>query len=465
MKALPLKEILAVIDGEVIAGSSEFEIIDVKTSSPGLRNGTLFFHTKKGLTIDQNFNRYKKRVAIVTDKKIDLDQLNDNVTLITVDNSVNALASFTSYYRGLFTIPVVGITGTAGKTTTKEMLAHILRGEQNVQCTYKSMNGIVLNLKYLLGINEDTDVAVFEMGVSYPGNIRKSGAVFKPSIGMITNIGTAHLETCKTLERYIGAKGEMLEALDYKGQLLLNSDDENIKKIDLHPFKGQVYYFGQKSECAYRISQIEYAAEKMVFQLHVKGHSSKRVYVPGLGEQCVYNAAAAIAAAHLTGMDLSSCIERIGSFKQMERHVSVERGLNRATIIDDTWNSNPSSAYAALKVLQKIAENKKSVAVFGKLQRLGAKQHEEHVKLGARMKELGISCLITIGKDAQDIGDAAIQAGIAQANVFNVLSAEELQEKLLSITDENTVVLLKMSLDKMDQSYRRQIMTIKSTEN
>ncbi len=460
MKPLPLTDLLPVLNGKVVTGSRNFIVTDVKTKFKGLAPGTMVFDLNKKSLIYHNFKDYRKRIVIVTDKKAETGAYGDYVIVIVKDVK-KALSSFISYYRRLFSIPVIGVTGTAGKTTTKEMLAHIFRGDRKVQCTYKSMNGMALNLKYLLGINNETGAAVIEMALTHPGNVRTSGKYFKPQIGIITNIGTAHLETCGTLERYISAKSEMMEALDFRGTLLLNGDDDNIKKIDLSPYKGDVLYFGQSSGCEFLISNIQYKKKGMEFQL--LNRVEETVYVPGYGEHNIYNATAAIAAAHLTGVDLGMCIKRIRSFVQMERHLSVERGINGATIIDDTWNSNPTSAIAALNVLMKLAEGKKTIAVFHKLQRLGSKMYEEHRKLGQSIAENGIDLLITVGKEAKSIGEAAKRAGMDPNKIFNVLASAKLKKKLSLLADENSTILIKMSLGKMDSSYRSVLKELKSS--
>jgi UDP-N-acetylmuramoyl-tripeptide--D-alanyl-D-alanine ligase len=451
VKPLPLQEILPIIGGTLIEGDPHFKVMNVQKNPKPLKHGTMFFQTKSKLS--DSFNRYKKNIVIVTMKKLDTSQIPGNVSLVQVDDVKKAWKLFIHFYRSLFSIPVIGVTGTAGKTSTKEIIKHILEQDRSVQATYKSMNGLVLNEKYVLGIDHKTEAAVFEMGVSYPGNIRKAGDVFKPTIGVITNIGIAHLETCGSFERYLQAKGEMIEVVNQKGTLILNADDENTKLINVSSFKGKLVYFGQSPASDYRVSSINYESTGMGFVLHIHDESY-RGGIPGWGQHNVYNALAAIAATHQMGLEIEDILNRLSTFNQVERHTAISTGLNQTIMIDDTWNANPSSTYAALNVLEEIGKQTKKIAVLGTLQRLGSKEEEEHRKLGTYVARSSIDQLVIVEERASSIGEAAKQAGMAMHNIHQVTSAEALDEKLGSLITKENVCLIKMSLDKMDGSYR-----------
>ncbi len=257
MKTLRLSDILEVINGQMIQGNAEFEIRKVAKLIKNISEYSVYFHiSKKNISPDSLLG--KTNYTIVTDNKDILTMVDQSASVILVANSKESYNQFIEYYRNLFSIPVIGVTGTCGKTTTKDMIKHILKQSLKVHSTLLSQNGLHLNLHYLMGINEQTEVAVFEMGVAYPGNIKTSGKYFKPTIGIITNIGEAHLEGCKTLEKYILAKGELLEVLSEEGTLFFNADDINIKKLPIGLFKGCLLSFGQDQSADFRAANIHY---------------------------------------------------------------------------------------------------------------------------------------------------------------------------------------------------------------
>ncbi len=150
--------------------------------------------------------------------------------------------TFIDYYRNLFQIPVVALTGTCGKTTTKEMIKHIASREWNVQASVSSKNEPRQSLPYLTGIDKSTEAAIFELGLGNTGNIKHQCMIYQPTIGIITNIGVHHLDGCGNLEGYIKAKAEILEGISEGGTLIINADDENTKKNTLAYFQRENYY-------------------------------------------------------------------------------------------------------------------------------------------------------------------------------------------------------------------------------
>ncbi|MBS4194925.1 Mur ligase family protein [Lederbergia citri] len=454
MKVLRVSEVLTAINGHLTHGDNNLEIHNVCRQLRNLKDHSLYFHLSKKL-IDPSLLIGKSHYVIVTEDNRMERYLDSSSCLVLVENSKNAFLDFIDYYRGLFTIPVIGVTGTCGKTTTKEMIKHILKKDYRVHGTYSSQNGLHLNLQYLLGMDKNTEIAVFEMGVAYPGNIRISGRYFKPTIGVITNIGEAHLEGCGTLEKYVKAKGEMLEVLSNNGTLVINGDDENIKKLSLESFKGKVLSFGINDHSDFRASNVKYGAHGMQYRLHFSNEMYE-VFIPGYGEHNVYNSLSAIAAAQIIGIPIEIGINRLRDFKGMERHVKTYNGFNGSTIIDDTWSCNPSSVKSAIEVLKNISKGKKEVLVLGKMQRLGNRLKEQHEKMGQTIMNYGgVDYLIAVGSSAALTGERGITLGLNPSNVFFVNDANELESILDGISNEDMIILFKFSLGKMDPSYRK----------
>ncbi len=444
MKRLPLKIIAAIINGKIGQGTDNLVIHDVVTDTKRIKRGSLFF--------DVNRSKYYPDLCqlngpyvIVSDKPAKFAGLKDNITIVTVAEISSAYWKFVDFYRGIFNIPVIGVTGTCGKTTTKEMIKHILTGTAKVCATYKSNNALFRNLGYLLKIDDSIQAAVFEMGVAFPGDLKTSCRYFKPQVGVITNIGVDHLQEFGTLEAYINAKAEFLEGLGSTGTLILNADDQNIQAIDLKQFKGRVIYFGFGDRSDFKLSKITPENGVIKFTLQYEDGTYAFV-IPGHGEFNVCNAAAAIAAAHAIGFDIPEAGGRLASFQNIERHFEFKEGINGSTIIDDTWSTNPTSVEAALNLLKSLAQGKKTMVVLGKMSLLGEQSAEYHFQTGAKVAAIGIDRLIVIGDEAAGFGLGALQNGMGQENVFFCKDSTDTYEILKKSLTKDSIALVKTSM-------------------
>lgn len=446
MKKIYLNDIFTIINGIIVQGDINKSIEHVTAAYRGIRKNTLYFNIYKKKNMNILIN--DEECIIVTEDSSKLEEMK-NITLIKVTNIDEAYWNFVNYYRNLFKIPIVFVTGTCGKTTTKEMMKFILRKHYRVQATYKSDNGLCYNLKYLRGIDEKTQVAVFETGVAYPGDLKYYIKYFQPHIGVILNIGIDHLDRCKTLDNYINEKAVMLEALQNKGTLILNADDENIKKIDLSNYEGKIVYCGVGEQADFRALDIRYADGGMKFNLKYQNNGYELnipAYIPGYGEHNVYNALAAIAATYHIGMGIKEAVKRLEYFKHIERHVEVCEGINGSMVIDDTWSTNPTSFEAALEVLSSLASDKKTIVVLGKMSLLGKSLPQWNEFVAEKIIEKGVDILVTIGDKAKQIGEVAISKGKDSNDVYLCNDAEEVYEVLIRYLDDHSIVLVKTSM-------------------
>lgn len=445
MKSLPLKTIIKEIRGKTLHGTDDFMIHNCTTKIKMLEQGTLLFDLDHDQYADIDIYPKNCSCAIVTDDPAKFTKIRKNITVIQVARIRRAFWRFIEFYRSLFEIPVIGVTGTCGKTSTKEMIKYILSENNKVNATYKSYNALSHNLEYLLDIDDHTQMAVYEMGVAYPGDLSVSCRFFRPQVGVITNIGIDHLQAFGTLDAYIEGKAEFLKGLNYKGTLILNADDENIKKIDLSNYKGTVVYFGFDDKADFKISDLQQLEQAWKFTLQHK-HQIYNFTIPGHGKFNVYNATAAIAAAHAAGIDINDAGKRLATFQNVEKHFEFNKGIHGSTIIDDTWSTNPTSAEAALQLLKQLFPTKKTVAILGKMSLLGKHSKEYHYKTGKKVADIGISQLIALGDSAKEIGLGALHNGMNQDSVYFCKDSDETYEVLKKILDENTVVLIKTSM-------------------
>ncbi len=441
MKPFLVSEIRKLLDGTLIQGSDELLIRDAKYYSAMLNKpNSLLFAVKQ--KIDWGPIRKFSPCAVITDRVTEDLKSIDGCTIILVENVQTSYWKFVEYYRSLFQIPVVAVTGTSGKTTTKDMIKHILKSNFKVHGTNFSANGRPGHLTNLMGIDETTEVAVFETAIAAPGNILKSSKYFKPIIGIITNIGITHLDGCKTVESYIQAKGEMVTVLD-KGILIVNADDENSKRIGLSKFKGRIVYFGIHSPSHFQASDIQYGANGMDFVLTFQ-NIKYQMFVPGYGEHQVYNALAAFAAVHEMGIGMKEAVEALRTFKNMRAHLQLLRGIGGCMILDDTWNSNPTSLRAAFQTLNGIAKGRKRVALIGDIKALGNMEVEVHSQVGDMITELGVDRLITVGSMAEVIGKQASKKGL-KGEIHAFSTTEGVYRFLEQVLDRNTLILVKCS--------------------
>jgi UDP-N-acetylmuramoyl-tripeptide--D-alanyl-D-alanine ligase len=315
----------------------------------------------------------------------------------------------------------------------------------NIVATFKSRNQRPFNLGYMLEIDDSTQIAAMEMGITWPGDLPIYCRYFKPQIGVITNIGIDHLSDCKTLENYIKEKSKLLVGMGNKGTLILNADDENIKKISLSSFKGKVVYFGFNKMADFMGSDLRRVENGIEFTL-THDNKSYKVFIPVLGDVNAYNALAAIAAVYEIGIGIEEEIEKLKSYKNVEKHLEIRKGIKGCTIIDDTWSSNPTAADAAIRILKDYSEDKKTVAVLGRMPLLGGYTTKFHKELGETIAELGINYLVTTDEISKNIGLGAQEKGMNVNCIYSCNDLNQVMKVLNNLLDENTVVLVKTAM-------------------
>lgn len=442
MKILELNKLCEVLRITPVS-KKPIKIKHVVTSVNDIDSHTIVFHLNKKLTLDVRKIEKLQHCYIITDQPLLKDNLYLKERFLFVLDIEKTYEQFIEYYRRLFSIKTIAVTGTCGKTTTKEMIKQVLEKKYHVTGTVLSKNSLRFNHDYLMDIDDTKAYGVYETALTEPGEIIYSAKFFKPSIGVITNIGIDHLSGCKTIDNYIRAKGEMLSALENKGILIINGDDENIKKIDFSTFKGKILTTGIKRKSDYSASNIRFGHNKMHFILH---HQKEKyeVSISGLGEHNVYNALTALAVLDALGIPLEETIEHIASFKPVKSHFEIHKGLNNSIIIDDTWSSNPTSIKAAFKTFNKKGKTK--IAVLGNISYLGHFALEQCKEIGKMIVDYDIDYLITIDQFSKEIGNKAISYGMDEKNIFHCHNQDEIKMVLTRLLKPNVMVLFKTSM-------------------
>ncbi|KAA0546563.1 UDP-N-acetylmuramoyl-tripeptide--D-alanyl-D-alanine ligase [Bacillus sp. BGMRC 2118] len=456
MKTLQLQEVVSKMGGMIISGPSNPSIkhVNRKHNSYYWRSHTMFFHVQENK--DLYIQSGMKSIVVITRRPEKIRNAGSHVTIVKVRSVKRAYWRFISYYRSLFTIPFISVTGTCGKTTTKEMIGWILKVDHNVNKTNKSLNATAMNLQYLLNVDDHTDVTVIEAAVASVGHMNTSCRYFRPQIGVLTSIGVDHLNGFPSFEAYAREKAKIFLYVGNRGKVVVNGDDENIRKLDLSWYKGKLIWYGKTRKAQFQIKKMKYGMNGMDFVLKHEG-KEYQLFVPGYGEHNVYNAVAAIAVAYELGVSVQESGRRLQSFKHVERHSEVISGVNGSTIIDDTWSTNPTSIKSALEVLTNISKNKRKIAVIGDIKWLAQQSRNVHLSVGEMVAKSGIHTLITIGKDAKLIGKRAIEVGFDRKQVYMFDSPEEAQHTLSKLIDSDTVVLVKTSMKQSFGSFMEKL--------
>lgn len=445
MKPFFVGEIRKLVNGTLIQGSDDLLIKNATEYCGKMKHSHTLLFLRSKLRVDWDVIRRCVPCAVITANCYEELKRIDGCTIILVENTRTAYWQFIEYYRGFFTIPVVAVTGTSGKTTTKDMIRHILNGYYKVHGTNASANGRPGHFKNLMGIDETTEAAVFETAVGRPGDITFSSRYFKPTIGIITNISIDHLDKCKTIEGYIKAKGEMASVLGEEGILIINADDEKIKKIALDQFNGRLINFGIFSTADFQASEVRYGENGMEFILTFKDNKYP-IFVPGYGEHQVYNALAACAATHAMGIGIREAAEQLRTFNNLKRHLEVVPGIADCIIIDDTWKISSNSLEAAFKVLQKLGEGKTKLVLLGRLSSLGKLSEEVYQNCGEIIAGIGVDILISCTRNSEKMVEKMV--GYARAKGWNGKvyfsnSYNDSNNLLKQILDENCILLIK----------------------
>lgn len=440
MKPLTTGYIRNIISGKLVHGTDNLLIQHGAYRLKQVRQRHTILFLKRNIVKWEKLRPYFP-LAIVTEREIELNENIEGLTIIKVDNLQESYWKFINTYRDAINIPVIAVTGTSGKTTTKEMIRHLLSFSRKVAHTNSTNNSRTAHLTYLLSMDDTTDVAVFETAVGAPGDITNAAAYLKPTIGIITNIGEHHLNYCKTVEGYIAAKGEMCTALPSDGVLIINADDRNTRKIALNSFTGTIITVGLHAKSDFKASNIQYSSEGMFMTVEHQ-YKKYRMLIPGLGEHQLYNALSAIAAVHHIGMGLADIAVHFRSFSTLNKQLQLMEGINGATIIDDTWSITTTSLQAALQVLQAIEPTKKKIAVIGTITDLGSWGYTIHQRAGDIIAKSKIDVLLTIGKHAKIMADTVSEKNtkIEVHSFNNHILAYDLLKNIIA---EDSIVLIK----------------------
>lgn len=423
MEELKVKEIVRAVDGALISGKEETIITSVSTDSNKTEEGSLFIpiigeRVDAHDFIDSAFAN--GAAAVFTSREI-TDFMQDKV-YIKVKDTVKALQSLASCYRDRFSLPVIGVTGSVGKTTTKEMIAKALEPRYKVLKTAGNMNSQIGLPLMMFQIEKTYDIAVIEMGMSDFGEMERLCAIAKPTMAVMTNIGVSHMAQLKTQENIRKEKLNIINKFDDSGILYVNGNDKLLREIKEYTKKPQnsvtidiskttenklkqttVYSYGTWQECDYKAGNISSTGEGTKFTYESK-YGEAEIELGVLGEHNVFNGAVALAIAEHFGVPLKEAEEALKEYRPIAMRGQIKE-IHGMKFIDDTYNASPDSMKSGIMVLLDL-QSRRKVAVLADSRELGESSHQLHYEVGEFIAGKDVDLVVTIGKEAKAIAEA-----------------------------------------------------------
>lgn len=435
---MKVKDILKITNGKLICGDENIEINDFSKDTREIKDGDTYIAIKgerfDGNDFCQNAVDSGAKVCIVSK---DIGAIN-GVAIIKVEDTLKALQDIASYKRMQYDIPVVAVTGSVGKTSTKDLIASVVsEGYKTLKTKGNYNNEIGLPLTVLS--LKDEEAMVVEMGMNHFGEIRKLTNIAKPTVAVITNIGTAHIGNLGSRENILKAKLEILEGLQ-GNTVIINNDNDLLYKWALeNKDKYNIITYGITNESDYMAKNIKSYEDKSEFTVSSKTDiNNKKILVPVGGEHFILNSLCGVAVGEYLKVPTEKIIRGIAKLELTKKRMEILKSKSGATVINDTYNANYDSMKAAIAYLKAI-ENKRKIAILGDMLELGDYSKELHEKVGVEV-DSKIDILITIGKEAKYIAEKSKAKQIIQCD-----NIQEAIEKIKEIETKDDAILLKAS--------------------
>lgn len=448
-KIIKVKDILKACNAQLIIGNEDEECNNFSKDTRTIKEGDVYIGIK-GENFDGNkfyLEALEKgaKVCILQDLNVDLEKVKkyNNVTIIKVENTIIALQKIAKYKRSLYNIPVVAITGSVGKTSTKDIVASVLSTKFNVLKTEGNLNnhiGLPLTILKL----KKHEALVVEMGMNNLGEISVLTNIAKPNVAVITNVGTSHIGNLGSRENILKAKLEILEGLAEDGTLVINKDNDLLKKWyeegKNNRYKIKTYSTKEKSD--YTGYDIDLNENGSKYKINIDNNTYE-VQIKVGGEHFVYNSLCAISVARIFEIPMNKIINGILNFELTKNRMEIKKKED-ITIIDDCYNANYDSMKAALDFLG-TSKNNRKLAVLGDMLELGTYSEQLHSDVGKEVTKNKIDILITVGKFAKNISGSAKEYGMEDKNIFECENNIEAINKIKSIMKANDIILVKAS--------------------
>ena len=443
---MKVEDIIKATNGRLLVGDPQEDCENFCTDTRKIQKGDVYV----GLKGEKfNGNEYYKdalekgaKVAVISGIEVtkeDLDQYKDK-TIIEVKDSLEAFGDIAAYKRDLYDIPVVQITGSVGKTSTRDIIANVVRTQYKTLQTEGNQNNAIGLPTTLLKL-KDHEAVVVESGMNHLGEIRYLGKIAKPTVAVITNIGTAHIGFLGSRENILKAKLEILENLKPGGYIVINNDNDMLNKWAKEDTKYKKYTFGIDEKSDVMAYNIKVSEDYSTYNVKIN-NKEYFVKVPVSGKHFVYNSLCAIAVGNLLNIAPENIIKGIETFTLTKNRMEVNKIKDDVTVINDAYNASYDSMKAAIEYLQGLPGGRK-IAVLGDMFELGKYSEEIHRKVGIEVFTHKIDMLVTVGNESKYIAEEVKYLGMPKENVTSFNTTEEATDYLNNILRKNDVVLLK----------------------
>ena len=455
MKEIFVKDVVNICNGELLSGNENETLGNFVRDTREIKKGDTYIafkgeHNDGNIYYEEALKNGAK-VCILQKgsieniiKKEEVEEKYSEASIILVEDTIKALQQIASYKRSLYDIPVVGITGSVGKTSTKDIIASVMAKKFKVLKTLGNLNSQIGMPFTILGL-KDHNAAVIEMGMNQEGEISNLTKIARPNVAVITNVGTAHIGNLGSRENILKAKLEILEGLQENGTLVINNDNDMLhnwyETNKNNNFK--LVTFGMENKSDIMPYDISLREDGSTYKIDIDGKTYSVNILVG-GNHFVLNSLCAIAIGRLFNIRMEDILDGIANFELTKRRMQVEKNSDGVTIINDCYNANYDSMKAAIEYLGKINSNKK-IAVLGGMLELGEFSKELHEKVGEEVVKNNIDILIAVGELAKDIANKAINEGISKEKVYMCENNSKAIETIREIAKSGDAILLKAS--------------------
>lgn len=460
METITVGQLLEAVHGTLLGGSQDMELTvsGVDTDSRDIHPGSLFIPL-----VGERFDGHayitsalEAGAAGCLTARVRTDYREDKF-YIQVGNTQRALRDLAAWYKNRFQIPFVGITGSVGKTTAKDMIAAVLSVKYKVLKTEGNFNNNIGLPLTLLRLDHTHQVGVLEMGMDKPGEIDYLSDIVRPEVGVITNIGDAHIEKLGSRENIFKAKCELLPNIRKEGGLVvLNADDPMLTTLRGNT-PVQAVFCGKAENADYR-AQVTGGDGVSHIHCHVTTPNMERdIRIPALGEHMIYPTLIATAVGEHFGLTPDEIEDGIARFVPTRMRMNVIQREGEITILDDSYNANPQSMRAAISVLADTHSSWK-VAILGDMFELGPYAPALHAGVGDYLGKRGINCLVAVGKLSEHMAQGARDAGVP--TVYSCADKEEAKAVLPEVVRPDSTILVKASRGMALEELTAQLLTL-----
>lgn len=441
MKELSLSTIARAMEGTLLAGDGVHTVDALRSDSRNMRPGALFV-PYRGERFDGHdyINAALDAGACGALCERAPETLREGKAYILVDDTRLAMKRLAAWYRAQFSLPVVQITGSTGKTTAKEMVWAVLSQRYPTLKTAESFNGDIGTPQTLLELSDAHRAAVIESGMDHPGDIRYLGEMVKPSIACIVNVGVAHIEYLGSRENILKAKCEIFEHLAPDGVAILNGDDDMLARVKNLPQR--IVRFGKSEGCDVRVTDWEADGLCGARCTVLTARGTYHLETSAPGEHMVYPMALSVAVGEELGLRAEEITRGVAAYAPVGGRMNVKHLPDGRVLLDDCYNANPQSMSAALRVLAS-ARGARRIAVLGNMGELGVYAPQAHRDMGRLTGELGVDTLFAIGPYGEAMAQEARAAGCGDVHAY--LTKEEAYDAIGDAFVPDAVLLLKAS--------------------